>query len=399
MPVKEPPPFASFNLFTASKAVQFLKTLKRLQFSGQLVFTDSKGQQWLFYLYQGDIMYATGGIHSVRRWQRNIALHCPQIAARSLVLPNDLAELNAGVFSSFWEYQLLSLWITQQKISREQAAQMIQAVITEALFDVAQAMRVVSKINPDNSLSKPLVLIDVQEAIAEVQQLWQNWQDAQLANYSPNSALQIKQPEELKKRTSTQVYNTLSQVLNGQYTLRDIAVQMNRDIGQVTLSLLPYVHLGIVEFISIPDLPTPISPPVSTTPATSTKPTGPLIACVDDSPMVCQTMESLLVAAGYQFVGVEDALRAFAILLTRKPDVIFLDLVMPNTNGYEICSRLRKLDGFRDTPIVILTGNDGIVDRVRAKLVGASDFLSKPIDAGKVLNVIHKYVDQGVTNH
>jgi len=48
---------------------------------------------------------------------------------------------------------------------------------------------------------------------------------------------------------------------------------------------------------------------------------------------------------------------------------------------------------------VILTGNDGIVDRVRAKLVGASDFLSKPIDAGKVLNVIHKYVDQGVTNH
>jgi len=174
---------------------------------------------------------------------------------------------------------------------------------------------------------------------------------------------------------------------------------MNRDIGQVTLSLLPYVHLGIVEFISIPDLPTPISPPVSTTPASSTKPTGPLIACVDDSPMVCQTMESLLVAAGYQFVGVEDALRAFAILLTRKPDVIFLDLVMPNTNGYEICSRLRKLDGFRDTPIVILTGNDGIVDRVRAKLVGASDFLSKPIDAGKVLNVIHKYVDQGVTNH
>jgi chemotaxis family two-component system response regulator PixG len=110
-------------------------------------------------------------------------------------------------------------------------------------------------------------------------------------------------------------------------------------------------------------------------------------------------MESLLVTAGYQFIGVDDALRAFAVLLARKPDVIFLDLVMPNTNGYEICGKLRKLESFRDTPIVILTGNDGIVDRVRAKLVGASDFLSKPIDAGKVLNVIRKHLEQGVTSN
>jgi chemotaxis family two-component system response regulator PixG len=105
-------------------------------------------------------------------------------------------------------------------------------------------------------------------------------------------------------------------------------------------------------------------------------------------------MEALLVAAGYQFVGVNDALRAFSILLTRKPDLVFLDLVMPNTNGYEICSKLRKLPSFQNTPIVILTGNDGIVDRVRAKLVGASDFLSKPVDAETVLGVIRKHLRQ-----
>jgi chemotaxis family two-component system response regulator PixG len=106
-------------------------------------------------------------------------------------------------------------------------------------------------------------------------------------------------------------------------------------------------------------------------------------------------MKALLTAAGYQFVGVDDALRAFAILLERKPAVIFLDLVMPNANGYEICGKLRKLSYFRNTPILILTGNDGIVDRVRAKLVGASDFLSKPVDAGTVLSVIRKHLEQG----
>ena len=67
---------------------------------------------------------------------------------------------------------------------------------------------------------------------------------------------------------------------------------------------------------------------------------------------------------------------------------------MPNANGYEICSQLRKLSVFRNTPIVILTGNDGIVDRVRAKMVGASDFLSKPVKQEVVLEVIRKYTKQ-----
>ena len=393
MTVKEISPVFSLNLFTASKAVRFLKTLKQLQFSGQLVFTDLKRQQWLFYLYQGQIIYATGEIHLVRRWQRNLAAYCPQMTACSIA--RDLAGIDAAAFTSCWEYQLLSLWVAKQKITREQAARMIRAVVTEVLFDVAQAARVVYQINPDKKLSTPLVLIDVQNAIAEVQQLWQSWQDANLGNYSPNSALLLKQPEELSKRTSTQVYQILSQVLNGQYTLRDLAVQMKRDVVQVSRSLLPYVHLALVEFISIPDFPNPVSPSFPKTPITPVQPSGPLIACVDDSPLVCQTMKALLTAAGYQFVGVDDALRAFAILLERKPAVIFLDLVMPNANGYEICGKLRKLSYFRNTPILILTGNDGIVDRVRAKLVGASDFLSKPVDAGTVLSVIRKHLEQG----
>jgi chemotaxis family two-component system response regulator PixG len=171
---------------------------------------------------------------------------------------------------------------------------------------------------------------------------------------------------------------------------------MKRDVLQVSRSLLPYIQAGWIELVSIPDLAAPFNAAVPKQPTTKVAPAGSLVACVDDSPLVCQTMEALLTAAGYQFVGVENGLRAIATMLTRKPDVIFLDLVMPNTNGYEICAQLRKLPSFKQTPIIILTGNDGIVDRVRAKLVGASDFLSKPVDGGKVLSVIRKYLEQGV---
>ena len=64
-----------------------------------------------------------------------------------------------------------------------------------------------------------------------------------------------------------------------------------------------------------------------------------------------------------------------------------------NSNGYEICSRLRKVAAFRDTPIVILTGNDGVIDRVRAKVVGATDFLTKPVESELVLEVAQKYLN------
>ena len=98
--------------------------------------------------------------------------------------------------------------------------------------------------------------------------------------------------------------------------------------------------------------------------------------------------------AGYQFVSEMDGLRAIAVLLNRKPDLIFLDLIMPNTNGYEICTQLRKLSYFKQTPIVIVTGNDGLIDRVRAKMVGSTDFISKPVNEKIVLDTINKYLNK-----
>lgn len=399
MTAKQTPPVASISLFTAGKEIRFLETLKQLQFNGQLVFTSAQEEQWVFYVYQGYIIYATGGHHPVRRWQRNLAVHCPQIPAQGAAIQRDLGEIEARDFTICWDYQLLCLWVAQQKITPEQASKVVQSLVCEVLFSVALASRVVHQIKEDNSLSRPLVLIDAQEAIAQVQQIWQAWRNAKLGDHSPDKAPVIKEPEELRKRTSPQLYQTLTKLLDGQHTLRDLAMLMRQDVVQVTRSLMPYIQSGLVELLSIPDLSAPVNSAVPKKPPTTAAPTGPLIACVDDSPLVCHTMETLLTAAGYRCVSVEDGLRAFAMLLARKPDVIFLDLVMPNTNGYEICAKLRKLPAFRNTPIVILTGNDGFVDRVRAKLVGASDFLSKPVDAGTVLSVIRKHIEQGATSH
>jgi chemotaxis family two-component system response regulator PixG len=121
-------------------------------------------------------------------------------------------------------------------------------------------------------------------------------------------------------------------------------------------------------------------------------PKKPLIACIDDSPLVSEVLARILQPAGYDTIAIQDPMQGVAILSEKKPDFIFLDLVMPQTNGYNLCNFLRQSNLFRETPIVILTSQDGIIDRTRAKLNGASDFLSKPPEAEKVLQMVEKYL-------
>jgi len=362
--------------------------LKQEQFSGQVLLQDEQGGKCFFYLFLGRILYASGGIHPVRRWRRNLSLYCPQIELEQLKLTNFSAE----ALNICWEYQLLYLWVEQQKISREQAAKMVTAIVAEVLFDVTQAMQVSYQLKPENLSLAQLVLIDAEQLIAEVKQVWATWQAAKIADLSPNRSPVIKQPEELRQKTSASLYQVLTTLLDGKLTLRDLALKTKRDLVPLTHSLLPYIQAGLVELTDLPDLAAPLYPISSGKLPTLVTPTGPIIACVDDSPLICQGMERILTSAGYRFFAVSDSLRAIATLLIRKPDLVFLDLVMPNTNGYEICTQLRKVSTFRDTPIIILTGNDGIIDRVRAKIVRASGFISKPVNAETVLDAVRTHL-------
>lgn len=392
-------PLIHRNNFNPEKQALLLQDLKQNQFTGQLVLADSHGKQWSLYLYLGDIHYATGGIHPVRRWLRHLSVHCPHMLSHIPVQQSELSEFDIGGFTHCWEEQLLCLWVDQKTITTTQFSKVTQAVILEVLLEVAQALDVRYQLHPAPSLSTQQIAINSEQIIDEFQQFWTMLQNTEIAGYSPNFVPIIKQAQPLSAQTSTQVYQTLTNLLNGQNTLYDLAVKMKRDVMQITRSLLPFIQAGWVELMSVPDLPIPIHPDVPQNAFPIAESSGSLIACVDDDIWICKALENLLTATGYQFVGVNDPVRAIAILIARKPELIFLDLVMPNTTGYEICSRLRKLPFFSKTPIVILTGNDSVVDQVRAKLVGASDFVSKPIDAETVIKVVQKHLKNSALSH
>ena len=396
VPTDTKPTGIAINEFSAEKQVKLFSTLRKQQFSGQIKLTAPNGDKWTFFLSWGRLVYAAGGNHAVRRWHRQVSHYCPEIPLDAKLLTQELVLISKENKHPCWEYQLLSHWHKQGDITQKQAAQIIAAIIVEVLFDITQTAKIFYEITPKGALPEQLVLINADQVIHKSKSLWQVWHDARLADRSPNLAPIIKSPTELKKHAPENVFQTLTKLLNGQHTFRDLSSRLHRDVLDIAQSLLPYIQAGTVGIIQIPDIKPPlIEPPKPQAPIV---PKGPLIACVDDSLVVCQSMEKILTKSGYQVVTTQDPLRALALLMAKKPDLIFLDLVMPNTNGYELCSHLRRLPVFRETPIVILTGNDGVIDRIRAKMVGASAFLSKPVEISVLLELLKKELSQKSTS-
>ena len=387
----------SIKEFFASKQITLFKTLKQPQFSGQLLLIDLRQRTWIFYLYLGRIIYATGGIHPVRRWLRNVLLYAPKLENEILQLQNKSYVEVIKEPKITWEYDLLSLWGQEGKISREQITRIIKEILVEVFFDLTQTGEVIYQFQEDKDLSSPMVVIDADQVIVQAWKEWQAWQSAKLADRSPNTAAIIKYPEQLKKRTSPQTYQVVTKMLNKRQSLRDLALNIKPGILQITRLLNPYIQAGLIELIEIPDLPeifrnTLAEPEVKNKNNynQSKYQNKYLIACVNDSAFICNTIEAIINKAGYKFLGITEPESANYTLSQQQPDLIIFDLDMPNIDSYKICKELKEMSFLRDTPMVILNKHDSIVGRIKTKMLGAAGIILKPIDDRKLLDVLQK---------
>ncbi len=375
------------ELMVSNNLLDEFKTCTRLQYSGKLDITSSKQRKWTFYYRLGRIVWATGGTHTFRRWRRHMAQHCPEIDVDQMQLRSEEISVD------YWDYRLLEILHEKQKIKREQINAIVESTITELLFDLAQQANFASiscDRNQEVILEAPMSFTSADVSLKQMQEVWNTWSEVGLANFSPDFAPVLRRPELLEQQVSPSVYKNFVILMNGKYTLRDLAVKMKQSLLPVTRSLLPYILKGIIELVEVPDLP--IRSEIKKKTTTKSIPTGPLIACVDDSPQVCQMLEGIITQNGLRFMKIQDAVQALPILIEHKPDLIFLDLVMPVASGYEICTQLRRISIFANTPVIILTGSDGLLDRVRAKVAGSTDFITKPVAVDKVMGMVRKYL-------
>jgi two-component system, chemotaxis family, response regulator PixG len=374
-----------------------LTEIKHQHFSGRILLKSSSGQAWCLYIYLGRILYATGGSHPIRRWVRNTTIAGVNSSAAKdlnvrIAALTDISALNPVELQTCWEYYLLVNWAHQSRIDRDELIKMIQTTIVEVLFDIVQSEQVSCERIEEKQLSPQLTLIDINQAFGMAVQQQQQWQQAGLARILPDRAIEIVKVAEFQQMVSATAYESLKAVLNGQQSIREIGLKARKSPMAIGQSFLAHLQRGTLKLVDLPDFPSPVD-------LEKLDQVKPMVLCIDDSPFVCDRLEQIFQQAGFQCISVMDSLKAIPIAIAKKPQLIFLDLVMPNANGYEICSRLRKIDTFKNTPIVILTGNDGTIDRVRAKVVGATDFVTKPVQSEFVLEVAQKYLNLATPNN
>ena len=113
-----------------------------------------------------------------------------------------------------------------------------------------------------------------------------------------------------------------------------------------------------------------------------------LILIVDDSPTEVHAMKTTLEKHGYQIASANDGLEAYDIARKIKPDMIFMDVVMPGMNGFQATRKLSSDPSTKGIPIVMVTSKDQESDRVWGMRQGARDYIVKPVNRDELLEKI-----------
>jgi len=115
------------------------------------------------------------------------------------------------------------------------------------------------------------------------------------------------------------------------------------------------------------------------------------VMVVDDSPTVRKLVAMTLENEGYQVVAASDGYAAADSLRNVTPDLILLDIVMPGIDGYQLCKIIKGQAETAKVPVIMLSGKDGFFDKIRGRMAGSTEYVTKPFDPASLLGVVGKH--------
>ena len=116
------------------------------------------------------------------------------------------------------------------------------------------------------------------------------------------------------------------------------------------------------------------------------------VMVIDDSKTIRRSAETLLKKAGCEVVTAVDGFEALAKITVHKPDIIFVDIMMPRLDGYQTCALIKNNQNFKATPVIMLSSKDSIFDRARGRIVGSERYLTKPFSSEDLIDAITTHV-------
>lgn len=354
------------------------------QQTGELYIESFDGQinkpvdSWLMFFANGGILYAGRTNEQLNRL-RDILYPLNLSIDWSKVELSNLAPLRPPEYGALW-------WLLENNyLTTQQARSILHRLIEETLFEVIGLHHGRFSFLFRASLSPQLTEFSVSPLVKRVIRQLHGWLQLQPHFSSFHDCPDLP---EIYQSVSTEDLPPILAMANGQTTLIQISRRLNRTIFSVAKELHSYIQQGKAQLIHRPRLSAVHS-------RQGTINAVPRIVCIDDTLAVRQAIEMMLDACGYEVTSIASPVKALSLLFSLKPDLILCDVAMPDLEGHQLCAMLRQAPCFHTVPIVMLTGKDSFVDRVKANMVGATDYLTKPFNEPELLALVEKYVGRG----
>jgi len=354
--------------------------------------TSYQSKYWFVFFLDGRIIYAADTENSLTRlrdYLRRYQVESPLTGG----MMQAIATTNAPEYGYLWAL------LESHTITPAQGRSIIHSMVHETLFDLLSLHQGSFIFELGAPLSPQLTTLAIAPHLARTMKQVQQWKLLHPYIQSPEQAPLIADEAALQDILSNRTFGKLTQYADGTTSIRQIARYLNRDIVTVARAIHPYVQKGIIHLVApkgeAPPTATSRSGPLTNPPARRNSPTPIKIVCIDDGATIRATVQAILSQHGYAITAIANPLDTFSVVFQVKPDLILCDIAMPELDGYEICAMLRKSTAFRQTPIIMLTGKDGFIDRVRARMVGATDYLTKPFGENELLMLVEKYAGVG----
>ncbi|MFB2875898.1 response regulator [Floridanema aerugineum] len=366
--------------------LQLIELGQRTGYLEVQAFRDSKfrvaEQFWIVFFLNGQIAYAADSDSSLSRLRDYLRRYRLDSAVDQLYVPA-IATTNAPEYGYLWT--LLETHV----LTPAQGRNIIQSMVQETLFDLLSLHQgsFVFEIGP--ALAPQLTTLEIGPLVTQIMKQVQEWKQFHPHIQSPEQCPVLVESSLLQQKLPARTFRILESWADGQNSLRQLARYLNRQIHPVAKAIYPYIKKGWVQLVY------PSNPSTNPAPGefTAEAKTGThSVVFIDDGIATCKAVEQTLKQHGYAVSAISDPLKALSLVFQMKPDLILCDIIMPELDGFEICAMLRRSTAFRQTPIVMLTGKDGFIDRVKARMVGATDYLTKPFGEGELLMLVEKYI-------
>lgn len=403
------------------------RTLNPIKLLEQLATSQAKGCLritandivWLLYFYEGKLFYANHSLEPIERLEQHLRRISPVILANQVYtdLREQLKEANLESTYPSLDYQAIRWLIAQGHISEQTAGTLVKSITKEVLQPYLLITSGTSELLARDT-AFPIwwsgnFLFVTKECQTELQ-AWQALQPAILSPYQRPYLMNVEHP-----LLTPDVKVKLSKILIG-FSFRQLSLLLKQDELTVANNLHRLINNRIVglrspqpPFERLHQLYTAgmesdrfnekdqsITATLAAVDSSVGNPTTDdlieqatyKIACVDDSPTILREINRFLDGDSFKVFPIVDSGTALMKIIRINPDIILLDVGMPTIDGYKLCSMLRKHPAFKKTPIVMVTGNTGIIDRAKAKMAGSTDYMTKPFTQAGLIEMVSRHL-------